>query len=374
MRTTDLTSSTLAALRTRRPYPAVTVTMPTDRRVTPGDGQNAVRLRNLIAQAKHRLEADPEVSREARYDISDQLDRAAAEVEARNFEDSLAIFAARGEHQVWYLPRSAPERVVFSDTFLTRNLVAAHERVRPYWVLTAAADRTTLWSGSDGTLREDGTHGFPVTPPELTPDVEREMQIGDAPGPYGGENARMYLRQVDTAIDKLLAAEPRPLYLVGVTPVLSLLEEVGSAAKAAVAKVVKGGLTRGPASALAEAIAPAREEQGMREAEQVMVRIDQAQGRKAFAAGLEEVWQVAREGRIDLLAVEESYQRTVRVTPEHLVPVDPAATPTAELGAQVQEDIVDEIIEAALETGSEVAFVPDDSLAEHERIEAVLRF
>lgn len=374
MRTTDLTSSTLAALRRRRPYPAVTVTLPTDRRATPATAQNSVRLRNMVTEAKRRLEADPDVPREARYDIGEQLEKAAAEVESRYFGDSLAIFAARGEHQVWYLPHSAPERVVFSDTFLTRNLVAARERTRPYWVVTVAADRTTLWSGSDGTLREEQAHGLPATPPSLTPDVEREERTGDVPGPFGGENARMYLRQVDAAIEKLLAAEPRPLYLIGATQALALLDDVGTAARAAVAKVVKGGLANGPASALTDAVGQARAEQAEKDTGRVMARIDQAQGRKTFAAGLEEVWQVAKEGRIDLLVVEEGYQRTVRVTEEHLAPVDPAETTLAELGSQVQEDIVDEIIETALNTGSEVAFLPDDALAGHDRIVAVLRF
>ncbi|MFC0599076.1 chemotaxis protein [Streptomyces palmae] len=373
MLTTDLTSSTLAELRERRPYPAVTVTLPTDRRATPATTPDSVRLRNLVAEAKRRLEVDPEVSREARFGISEQLDQALAEVEPRNFGDGLAVFATPGEHQLWYLPRSTPERVVFSDTYLTRNLVAAHERVRPYWVLVVAADRTTLWSGSDGNLQEEKAHGFPATPPTVEPDPERLQRTGEPLDPYGGEIARMYMRQVDGFIDKLLASDPRPLYLIGATPALSLLEDVGNASKAAVARIVKGGLTGGPASALTEVVAEARAEQSARDAERVLTRIDQAQGRRTFAAGLDEVYQVVKERRIDLLAVEEDYQRTVRVTEEHLVPVDPE-TATAELGSQVMEDIVDEIIEAALDAGSEVVFVPEGTLAAHDRIAAVLRF
>ncbi|MFD8381988.1 chemotaxis protein [Streptomyces sp. NPDC059679] len=374
MRTTGLTSRTLTALRARRPYPAVTITLPTHRR-EPYRPADTVRLRNLIAEAKRRLEEDPDVPREARYDISGQLDRAMADVDLRDALDSLVISAAKGEWEVWALPRTAPERVVFSDTFLTRNLVAARERTRPYWVLAVSVDRTALWRGSDGTLQEERTAGFPLEPePTRNEDVEREERVGDVPGPYDDEGTRTYLRQVDAALDALLATDPRPLYLVGLAPALSLLEEVGSAAKAAVSKVVKGGLTNGPARALADALRPALLEQAERNTERVQERIGQAQGRRAFAAGLEEVWQVCKEGRIELLAVEERYQRTVRVTGEHLTPVDPEGISPAELGTAVLEDIVDEIIEITLDRGGEVAFVPDDSLAAHERIAAVLRF
>ncbi|KAK1182842.1 chemotaxis protein [Streptomyces sp. NBS 14/10] len=374
MRTTGLTSRTLTALRARRSYPAVTITLPTHRR-EPYRPADTVRLRNLIAEAKRRLEEDPDVPREARYDISGQLDRAMADVDLRDALDSLVISAAKGEWEVWALPRTAPERVVFSDTFLTRNLVAARERTRPYWVLAVSVDRTALWRGSDGNLVEERTAGFPLEPePTRNEDVEREERVGDVPGPYDDEGTRTYLRQVDTALDALLAADPRPLYLVGLAPALSLLEEVGSAAKAAVSKVVKGGLTNGPARALAEALRPALWEQAGRHTDRVVERIGQAQGRRAFAAGLEEVWQVCKEGRIELLAVEENYQRTVRVTGEHLTPVDPEEISPAELGTAVLEDIVDEIIETTLDRGGEVAFMPDGCLAAHERIAAVLRF
>ncbi|MER6145476.1 chemotaxis protein [Streptomyces sparsogenes] len=374
MRTTGLTSRTLTALRARRPYPAVTITLPTHRR-EPYRAEDTVRLRNLVAEAKHRLEADPDVPREARYEISEQLDRALADVDLRYALDSLVILAAKGEYEVWTLSRTAPERLVFSDTFLTRNLVAARERTRPYWVLAVAVDRTTLWSGSDGTLQEERAAGFPLAPePASNQDAEREERIGDVPGPYDDEGTRTYLRQVDTALESLLATDPRPLHLVGLAPALSLLEEVGSANKAAVSRVTKGGLTNGPARALADALRPALAEQAARHTERVLERIGQAQGRRAFAAGLEEIWQVGKEGRIELLAVEENYQRTVRVTGEHLTPVDPEETSPAELGTAVLEDIVDEIIETTLDRGGEVAFVPDGSLDAHERIAAVLRF
>ncbi|RST20315.1 chemotaxis protein, partial [Streptomyces sp. WAC04770] len=75
---------------------------------------------------------------------------------------------------------------------------------------------------------------------------------------------------------------------------------------------------------------------------------------------------------VGLIAVEEHFQTTVRVTDEHLEPV-PEGTTAAE-DPEIREDIVDELIEAALDGGADVVFVEDDSLAEHGRIAAALRF
>ena len=86
--------------------------------------------------------------------------------------------------------------------------------------------------------------------------------------------------------------------------------------------------------------------------------LETARGRKAFAAGVDEVWQNATEGRVRLLAVEENYRVTVRDDGgDHLVPAE-----SGDLDAR--EDIVDEIVEQCLETGAEVRFVPDGSLGD----------
>ncbi|MFE4580358.1 chemotaxis protein, partial [Streptomyces chartreusis] len=141
-----LSPTTLTELRRPRPYPAVSVLTPTHPR-EPYRAQDQVRLRNVVAEAKKQLEADPSVTRERRTDVERQLDQALAEVDLTYAEDGLVIFAAPGEHQVWSLARTVPERVVLSDTFLTRNLVSAQAAERPYWVLSVSADRVTLWNG-----------------------------------------------------------------------------------------------------------------------------------------------------------------------------------------------------------------------------------
>ncbi len=55
-----LSPATLTELRRPRPYPAVSVLTPTHRR-EPDNAQDPVRLRNVLAEAKKQLEADPAV-------------------------------------------------------------------------------------------------------------------------------------------------------------------------------------------------------------------------------------------------------------------------------------------------------------------------
>ncbi|CAM5280493.1 baeRF3 domain-containing protein [Streptomyces aurantiogriseus] len=360
-----LSPATLSELRRPRPYPAVSVLTPTHRR-EPENTQDRVRLRNVVAAAKKQLEADPSVTRERRADVAEQLDRALAEVDLAHAEDGLAIFAAPGEHQVWSLARPVPERVVLSDTFLTRNLVSAHAAERPFWVLSISADRVTLWSGGADRVTEDHSGGFPLTRDRLNFDAERQEQIGDIPSTFRDEDTRHFLRDADTAMSRLLREDPRPLYITGEQAALSALDEIGTVTRDAV-HVPHGGLSHGTPDAVWQAVGPLIAAEARKSVDTVSQELVSALGRKQFAAGVDEVWQSAREGRVRLLAVEENYRVTVRDDGAHLIPAE-----SSDLDAR--DDIVDEIVEQCLETGAEVRFVPDGTLGDADGIAGVLRY
>ncbi|MER5551868.1 chemotaxis protein [Streptomyces sp. NPDC002793] len=371
MDTDALTPGLLRKLRAARPGPALSLTMPTHRGA-PENAQDAVRLRNLVAEAGNRLDADPQVSREAQKAVRAQLDRAVADIDQRRALDSLVILADTEEYQIWQLPRTAPERVVLSDSYLTRNLVAAKAGARLFWVLGVSAEHAALWSGTNESLRAEERGGFPLSPPHENFDPERQARSGGAPSIYSSEDTRSFFRTVDSSLRGVLTADPRPLFLVGLPQALSLLEDVGECAKSAACKVPKGTTAETTAPELAKELEAARDDWREQADAAVLDRLDTARGAKSFTGGLDEVWAAAREGRVAVVAVEEHFQQVVRVTDNHLQAVDPADVAPEEDG--IREDIVDELIETVLDNGGEAVFVADDSLAGHGRIAAALRF
>jgi hypothetical protein len=360
-----LTTDALAKLRQPRPYPAVSLVMPTHRR-EPENTQDPVRLRNLVAQAEKAVQEDPKVPRERRLDVLDQLRRAVAETDLVHAEDGLVIYAAQGEYQVWSVARTVPERVVLADTFLTRNLVAAQAAEQPYWALAVAADRVSLWSGDPERAAERPKDGFPLTRSLEDPDVERKEQIGDVPSTFQDEDARHFLREAHEKLRAVLATEPRPLYVLGSAPALALLEDLGSLGPDAMT-IQQGGLAEGPAAAVWQAVEPLRQARVAAATATVVAELDAARGRREFAGGIDEVWQAVQQARVRLLAVEEHYRTVVRQEGGHLEPAQ-----SGDEGSR--DDMVDEIVEQALESGAEVRFVPDGTLEEQGRIAGVLRY
>jgi peptide subunit release factor 1 (eRF1) len=257
--------------------------------------------------------------------------------------------------------------VLLAQTFLTRNLVAAYTANQPYWVLAVDSEIATLWSGGRQHAPEQVDGAFPVRRPQVDFDAERRERIGDTPSTFSDEETRRFLREVADAANAVLAADPRPLYLVGEAEALTALDEAGSVAGEAVARVARGGLAKGPGQALGRAVRQADHERDQQVIASVMDDLDRARGRKEFAGGVDEVWANVSQGRAALVAIEDGYRTTVRDDGGHLVPAAPG-----ERGAR--DDIVDEIAEQALDAGARVHFVPDGGLADTGRIAAVLRF
>src|SRR5687767_13498548 len=105
-------AATLSELRKPRTFPAVSVMMPTNRRA-PGNRQDPIRLRNLLAEVRRRLREDSRVAPAAVDEVVRGLEQAAGEVDLRHAEDSLVLFAAPGgEHHAFTIDQPVDERVI----------------------------------------------------------------------------------------------------------------------------------------------------------------------------------------------------------------------------------------------------------------------
>jgi Bacterial archaeo-eukaryotic release factor family 3 len=373
MHTSELTPAVLRDLRRERKYPAVSLLMPTHRH-RPDTAQDPIRLRNLLVEAKKRIVQDPRVDRSVRLDLEGQLDQAAAQVDFEHSGDGLLILVAPGEHHNWLLtsPSPVPDRLVLADTFLTRNLVAARLRTRPYWVLVISEEASHLWEGAGEDLAAAQVPGFPLEPGIPDPqDAIPGPNFGTRPGPQREERLRQYLRSVDTGLGRALDRDRRPVFLVGTTSALSLFDDLSEHSVEFAGRVAKAGLDKASAHELAEQLSPALDAHEARLDAEALDRLGAARGRRRFAGGLAEVWEAVCQGRGDLLLVEEHFHAAARIEADHLVVIEGDSESAPGI---VEEDVVDQLVEMALDMETEVRFVPDDSLGADGRVALVLRY
>ncbi|MGX1636347.1 baeRF3 domain-containing protein [Streptomyces albidoflavus] len=384
MHTSELTPAVLKELRRPRPYPAVSLLMPTHR-ARPERDQDFIRLRNLLSEARKRLREDPGVERDARLELEEVL----KEETFQEFEDiiyagdGLLLLVAPGEElQTWQLttPVEVPTRIVFSDTYLTSPMVNARLHARPYYVLVLDQEMSRLWVGEGERLTEVEDHGFPA-PPEI-PDPEDAIPgplYGRSPSAIREERIRQYMTDVDERLTRALDAHPLPLFVVGGSEVLPRFEAVSRHAAKLAGRLELAGQDTDSGPRLAERLAPAREEWFKELVRRDMAALDDARSAKRFTSGLPEVWTMVAERRVSLLLVEESFVAVGHVDGEgrlHLgeVPEETEPPIDIEVGLSAETDIIDTLVETALDGDAQVRFVPDGTLTGDGRVAAVARY
>lgn len=383
---TDLTPEVLAALRAPRPYPAITLAMPTDRDFPFGEWDR-IMLRDLVTEAKRRLAQDPDVERRARLELRDRtLDPGTIEDASDPLRphDALVIYLAAGEDvQVWQLTAPAvTPRVEFSTVFLTRYLVAAEQRARPYLVLVLDEEMCRLYQGSGRDLVEVERHGFPDPPRIPSPEDSVPGRIPHAP-PYEGheERVRQYLRTVGEHLAAALKErrEPKepgalPLFVIGSEKLLSAFEAVGGQGAVAAGSLPLTGMDTGSTAELARRVEPLLADLHAKRAAEALAELDAARAQDRYADGAPQVWTAVADRRVRRLVVEEGLAvagrigaggRTLEVVPFPEPVTLPDPVPDAEPpphAAGLATDVVEQLIEDALGTGARVVFVPDGTL------------
>ncbi|WP_067490509.1 baeRF3 domain-containing protein [Actinomadura hibisca] len=360
---------TLSELRKPRTFPAVSVLMPTHRR-EPGNRQDPIRLRNLLAEVRRRLHEDGRVAPATAEEVLRGLEHAVRDVDLRHAEDGLVLFAAPdGEHHAFTVDQPVDERVVVDTTFATRDLVAAYTRRSSYWLVSLSDQCARLWDGRGEELIEVTGGGFP-----LKPDLREDESVGRASprgARHGDDQHRLLIKNVVTALERRLAHDRRPVIVAGVTRHQAFFDDAAGP-HVTIAGRIDGAYEGAPATTLAELARPVLHAyEDLREVA-VLTELEAARSLQRYAGGLGEVMRLVEEGRGEHLVVERGYYAPAVKTDDELVPVE--GPHGALRGADVVDDVVDNVIETTLEYGGEVTFVSDGFLVDHDRIALVVRF
>jgi hypothetical protein len=357
-----ITRHDLKELQALTKGPALSILLPTHRNF-PENKQDPILVKNLVDQARERL--GQEFSVRELEPLFNRLDPLVSEINYPHTLDGLALFVSPDFAKCYYLPFPVPTRVIIDQTFATRDLVYGMHRTLRYWVLLLSQASTRLLMGTGETLEEvdDQTFAMQMTGPGATTALPYNSDSS-----YMDDRHRRFFQQVDSAFGTYASDEDLPLIVGGVDRQISFFKEV-SQYQGAIVGTLPGNLDR---ATIHELTPPVWElMQSVREQQQTeaMQELCDAVGARKVVPTIEEVWQLAQEGRGKRLLVEKNYHVPAVVTDNGgLKIVDQIG------GTDVMDDAVDEIIEKVLAKGGTVVLVEDGSLSDYQRIALILRY
>ena len=391
MRTSDLSPELLAALRMPRPYPAITLVLPTDPE-PPFSEKTRILLRDLVTEAQRKLADDPGVDRDVRLALRDHvLDADAIEQagDPGHPADAMIVFLAATEPaQVWQVasPRDVRPRAEFAGRFLTRYLVDAEQRSRPYLVLVLDQDMCRLYRGTVNRLAELHEHGFPAPPEIPSPEDAVPGPIPNSP-PYEGheERVKKYLRDVDRHLGEAVKAhDGLPLFVIGGDKILAAFQGLTGYRDRVVGTLQLTGMNTDRPAELMKHLAPALDKFRKEQVAEARAELDKARSGSRYAAGIADVWTAVADKRVQLLVIEESLVLAGRVTldgrtletvpyPEPVTVPDPKEDVT-EPRLDVVTDVVERLVEGAIDSDGRVLFVPEGTLGDAGGLAVALRY
>jgi len=329
-------------LQQLRSFPSVTLLMNTQ----PGrqfDEDDQARGGRLVETAVERLESLADGDTTA---IVDQLRQLVSERMGKRSTHALAICVSNEHHVSVLLGGPVDERVVVDETFATRDLVADLNRTAVYRVLTVSDSAARSFAGDRQRLIEERTDDWPLIREEGTSDT-------------------IWSQNIAAAAKQLQTDHGLPIVTAGVKRSTNALLD---ASQLEVIGHVSGNHDRSSSSELHTLVWPIVLDWKALRQSRALEELDAARSAKRYAAGVDELWSLADEGRVEHLVVEEGFSVSARVDDTgHLELTD-------EDHREVMEDVVDELIEAVLRSGGHTTIVDAPELDDCGHVAAVLRY
>lgn len=332
----------LLELQRMRCTPSVTLLHSTEpgRVMSPED---VTFLSQMISDAARRLANV--VDTPTQIAVVDRLCSMLVEVTDQPTTPAIALFASLDHQAIVRLGRPVRSRVVVDDTFATRDLVADLNRTAVYRVFTISDRKVRSFVGDRARLVEVIDSNWPLL---RAPD----------------QSASSWTRAVAVAM-RPVADDPVATVIAGVE---RTVREVRKVIAFDPIGTVPGNHDRTGWAELHTAVWPIVTDWLRTDRSRALDRLEIARGSHRFAGGIEEIWELAQDGRVELLVVEETHHVPARDRGGRLERAD-----DIEAG-DVMDDAVDELIEIVLGMGGDAVLVNDGDLTDHDHVAAVLRY
>ena len=376
----------LRDLLERHAPPCVSIYLPTHRH-HPDNEQDPIRYRNLVREAKERLEEafDGPESRA----IVEALERHGDDRAFWNHRtEGLAVLASPERFAVVELQRPVRERVVVSDSFHVKPLVRALQSADRFTLLGVSRQAARVFEGNRYALDELDLPDVPLTLEEALGEETTDPHLtvasygmkGAGAGEqamhhgHGGRDAALegdrerFFRHVDRAVTEHVSRPSGlPLLLVALGEHHTPFREVSHNPY-----LLEAGVDANPEALDLEELRrkawEALEPFYLGRLAELTDRFGSARARDLGSDDVEAIAVAAAQGRVDVLMVEADRTVAGRVGAASGA-VEPGSASRTDAG-----DVLDDIAEAALRTGAEVVVVPAERMPSESGVAAIYRY
>lgn len=354
----------LKNIQSLKSTPSISLLMPTHRSF-PDNQQDKIRLKNLANAAIDRLKK--EFSNSDFKNILNKLNNLTDEIDINHLEDGLAVFLSNDNYYKFTFSFPVKERLIIDDNFVTRDLVFGMNRTQPYFAVIIDDKNTRIFNCEREKCQEAVHAMLPLK------NIVHDIKEGNFPDVSfndrireNEERLKNHLRDTEKILKELSGGSQVSVVICGTQKQISFFKEICSSNINVIAEIT-GNYGSASASELSKLIWPEAKKGFAEIRNEVIKKIDPAVSAKKFITGIQEIWNLANEGRGLILLVEINFAVTGIIKDNHV-------EITEKLLNGGSEDIIDELIELVISKGGNVVFFDNGSLENYGRIAMILRY
>ena len=176
-------------------------------RTKPDDGQDPIRLKNLIKEVEIRLLND--YDKRIATSLVNKINELAVTINHTYNLESLVLFV--NEHIAEYvrLPIPVENRVVIDKTFATRDLVRTLHQAASYFVLVLSRDKARLIEAFNDQVKQELSSVFSIENLRLHPVDRTDAALGSRQTNLVQE----FFNRVDKQLDEVVRENPLPVLI-----------------------------------------------------------------------------------------------------------------------------------------------------------------
>lgn len=354
---------TLNRLKTLVSDCAVTLVLRTYR-THPDNAKDAIKLKNMVAEAKTRLAA--EYDEAIAKNLGAKLDKLAEEIDIKYNLEGLVLFVDANHAEFVRVPVELNDRIIIDTTFATRPLFRALNLETRYYVLVLSKDKARLLKATAANFEEECEGDFPMENTDLHAANRHEAAKADRQTNLQLE----FLNRVDKAVNKAHLLDPLPIYVAADTALYGQYLKVADRPNTLFGDLSLGNKDAKPAQVIKE-VWPAIMEQTKGRNLARKQELEKAIGSGKVLADYSEVWKALEEGKGQTLFVQQGLFQAAKVDADGNV----SLIEKADISSKEEiDDIIDEMIEKNSLTGGDVVFLPKEELKDFQGIALVTRY
>ena len=264
------------------------------------------------------------------------------------------------------LPIKVEDRVVIDETFATRDLIRAMHLETHYYIAVLSQDNVRLIEAINGEAVKEIGNPFPIENTEFHARNRAALAIAAKQTSLMAE----FFNKVDKAVNEVRKGSPLPVFICGLEENHAQYLSVADNKETLFNVYLNKNKINDPAHSIVEESWEVVKEYMIKKNNSRKEDLKRAVEENKFLSDTNEIWKAIGEGRIQTLFIEQGrFQPAIMKDDEIEYVSDDRRNDTG-----IIDDIYDEMIEANMDFGGDVVFLPKGELDKFNGFGAITRY